>query len=326
MLAEWNFITPSSDLDSLNVLRADATHPLDFRVGRDARGRYAFQLDAGAGGDDDPRPDDPPAGMDVVVDDIGGGIARLTLTLHDEADFEIFRVLCADLLDVTRGFAPSEGERARRLLLGRLRQWQEVLARRRRQLLSRREIMGLVGELLFLRDVLAPRIGLPLAIDAWRGPFGDEQDFACAGIIIEVKTQGTSADRRLRISTEDQLDTSGSRIVICQQGVAICSSDDDEANSLNGLASTLIAAVEGSPQARGRLELGLDAAGWREDPTYDDRWVLVDRNYFEVTDGFPRIVRSDLRQGVEDVRYRIRVADCMPFRIDETAVFGEATR
>lgn len=186
--------------------------------------------------------------------------------------------------------------------------------------------MGLIGELLFLKDVLAPRMGLPFAIGAWRGPFGDEQDFAWAGTIVEVKTQGTSADRRLRISSEDQLDTSGSRIVICQQGVAVSSGDDDMAVSLNGLASMLFAAVENSPKARGKLALGLDAAGWREAPAYDDRWMLVDRNYFEVVEGFPRIVRSDLRQGVEDVRYRIRVADCIPFRIDETSVFVNVTQ
>ena len=112
MLADWNTITPSRHPGSLNVLRADGSHPLDFRIGRDARGRYAFQLDAE--GADDP-PDDPPAGMDVVIDNLSGGVSRLTLTLHDQEDFEIFRVLCADLLDVTRGFEPGEGARARRI-------------------------------------------------------------------------------------------------------------------------------------------------------------------------------------------------------------------
>jgi hypothetical protein len=322
MLADWGSIMPARGAGSLNVLRADASHPLDFRVGRDTRGRYAFQLDAGAGADE-LRPDDPPAGMEVSVDDIGGGISRLTLTLHDHEDFEIFRVLCADLLEVTRGFAPDEGARARRILLGRLRQWQEVLARRRMKLLSHNEIMGLVGELLFLRDVMLPRFGLPLAVGCWRGPYGDEQDFAVADLIVEVKTQGTTADRRLRISSEDQLDTSASRVVICQQGVARCDAEEPSAVSLNGIANELIAAAGSVPDCRARLVLGLDVAGWRELPEYDDYWLLIDRNYFEVSEGFPRITRTDLRSGVEDVRYRIRVADCIPFRVEEAAVFRD---
>ncbi len=320
MLADWSTIRPSRDPGSLNVLRADSSHPLDFRIGRDARGRYAFQLDAERGVDDAP-PDEPPAGMDVVVDDLEDGLSRLTLTLHDHEDFAIFRVLCTDLLDVTRDFEPGEGARARQILLGRLRQWQEVLARRRRKLLSRNEIMGLLGELLFLRDIMGRRFGLPLAVASWRGPYGDEQDFAMSGVIVEVKTQATTADRRLRVSSEDQLDTSGSRIVICQQGLATCGDGELGATSLNGLVRELSLASGATPECRARLETRLDIAGWQDLPEYDDQWMLVDRNYFEVGEGFPRITRADLRSGVEDVRYRIRTADCLPFRIEEEAVF-----
>ena len=321
MLADWPSIALSPAAGSFNVLRADSTHPLEFRIGRDGRGRYAFQLDAD-GSPEEPLLADLPAGMDVLIDELGDGATRLTLLLHDQDDFEIFRVLCADLLEVTRAYAPEESLRAMRMLLGRLRQWQEVLARRRQPLLSRNEIMGLVGELLFMRDVLAPRLGLPVSIDTWRGPYGDEQDFALSGVIIEVKTQGTTADRRLRISSEDQLDVSASRVVICQQGVAPSTEDDEAAVSLNGLATTLIAASVAAPNACERLQLGLDAAGWREKPEYEDLWKLMDRNYFEVRDGFPRIVRSDLGIGVEDVKYRIRVADCLPFTIGEADVFS----
>jgi hypothetical protein len=320
MLADWTAIAPSPDSGVFNVLRADSSHPLDFRIGRDSRGRFVFQLDA-EGDPADAAPADPPAGMDVLIDDLGKGATRLTLLLHDREDFEIFRVLCADLLEVTRGYARDEALRAMRILLGRLRQWQEVLARRRQRLLSRNEIVGLVGELLFLRDLLVPRLGLPLAIGTWRGPYGDEQDFALGDTIVEVKTQGTTADRRIQISSEDQLDTSSSRIVLCQQGIAACPPEDDEGVSLNGLASALLEVSSAAPDARARLQLGLDTAGWHEHPEYDDVWKLVDRNYFEVADGFPRIVRSDLRAGVENVRYQVRVADCLSFRINEANLF-----
>lgn len=48
MLDDWEGIAPPRDSAVLNVLRADPSHPLDFRIGRDARGRFVFQLDAGA--------------------------------------------------------------------------------------------------------------------------------------------------------------------------------------------------------------------------------------------------------------------------------------
>ena len=224
MLAEWETIAPPRDNAALNVLRADPAHPLDFRIGRDVRGRFAFQLDA-PGGLSEAAEVDSPAGMDVAVDDLGDGVGRLTLLLHDSEDFAIFRVLCGDLLEVTRALAPAEASRAMGILLGRLGQWQEVLARRRRGRLSRNEAMGLFGELVFLRDVLAPRGRIASAVAAWRGPYGDEQDFAVADVIVEVKTHGTTSDGRIQISSEHQLDTSSVTIFLCRQCAAPRPSD-----------------------------------------------------------------------------------------------------
>ncbi|WP_369408059.1 PD-(D/E)XK motif protein, partial [Pseudomonas sp. SWRI111] len=81
-----------------------------------------------------------------------------------------------------------------------------MLSHRAGRLLSKSERIGLIGELLFLRDVLSDRVGWNAAIKCWNGPGGHEQDFVVAGSIFEVKTQVVTADRRIRISSEDQLD------------------------------------------------------------------------------------------------------------------------
>lgn len=319
MLDDWEGIAPPRDAAVLNVLRADPSHPLDFRIGRDARGRFAFQLDAAGA-----RPEDgaieSPAGMDVVLDDAPHGGARLTLLLHDAEDFAIFRVLCGDLLEVTRPFGAGEAGRAMRMLLGRLGHWQQVLARRRVGRLSRQEEMGLLGELLLLRDVVAARMGLAAAIAAWRGPYGDEQDFAVDGLIVEVKTQGASADARFMVSSEDQLDTSSGPVLVCRQCLSAASADAGD--SLDGVVAGLLAATAHVPAANARLRGGLDAAGWAEGVGYDGRWSLGERSWFRAGEGFPRIVRGDLRPGVSRVRYQVELADCMPFRIDEAEAFA----
>ncbi|WP_322965641.1 PD-(D/E)XK motif protein [Sphingomonas fuzhouensis] len=319
MLNEWEMIAPPRDATVLNVLRADPAHPLDFRIGRDARGRFVFQLDAlrvppKAGSVESP------AGMDVAVDDAGDGVVRLTLLLHDAEDFAIFRVLCGDLLEVTRPLGADDAGRAMGMLLGRLGHWQQVLARRRSGRLSRQEEMGLLGELLFLRDVLPPRIGMAAGVASWRGPYGEEQDFAVAGSIIEVKTQGASSDARIMVSSEDQLDTSQCPVLLCRQ--CIMAAAGDAGDSLDDVVAGLLAATAQAPAANARLRGGLDAAGWAEGVGYDARWSLVERSWYHVGDGFPRIVRSDLLPGVSRVRYQVAVADCLPFRIDEAEAFG----
>jgi hypothetical protein len=319
MLDEWEAIAPPRDAAVLNVLRADPAHPLDFRIGRDARGRFAFQLDAPGA-----RPEagavESLAGMDVVVDEIGDGGVRLTLLLHNAEDFAIFRVLCGDLLDVTRPFGADEAVRAMGMLLGRLGHWQQVLARRRSDRLSRQEEMGLLGELLFLRDVLAPRIGLTAGIAAWRGPYGEEQDFAVAGNIVEVKTQGASADARFMVSSEDQLDTSACPVLLCRQCLATASAG--AGNCLDGVVGELLASAARLPAANARLRGALDAAGWVEGVGYDAHWSLSERSWYRLGEGFPRIVRGDLRPGVSHVRYQVAVADCLPFQINEDEAFA----
>ena len=321
MLDDWESIGAPRGPSGLNVLRADPAHPLDFRIGRDERGRFAFQLDAAG----PLQPTDEPAspgGIDVLLDDLGDRTVRMTLVLHDGDDLPIFRVLCGDLLDATRDLAPADAHLARGLVLRRLGQWQEVLARRRRRRLSRNEALGLFGELVFLRDVLSGRNGLPGAVTAWRGPYGDEQDFALPGAIVEVKTQGATADARLMISSEHQLDTSSVAIFVCRQRVGERTADAG-GESLDQVATALIAATADLPVVSTRLRTGLEAAGWSEAGAHTDRWVVEHRSYYRVEDGFPRITGADLVPGVERVKYQVLVSSCAPFAVDESSVFAD---
>lgn len=320
MFADWEGIAPPRDAATLNVLRADPRHPLDFRIGRDARGRFAFQLES-AGMPSGISGIESPAGMDLVLEYVGDDVGRLTLLLHDREDFEIFRVLCGDLLEVTRALDAGEAPSAVTLLLGRLDQWQQVLARRRQGRLTRNEEIGLFGELLFLKDVLSAQNGLASAIAAWRGPYGDEQDFAVAGAIVEVKTQGTTADSWISVSSEDQLDVSSGAIFLCRQCVAADTSPE-HGRSLDELVGQLLAATAALPISNSLLRTGLDAAGWKDGAGYDDIWRLDERFFYRVEEGFPSIVRADLRAGVARVRYQISVAACQPFRVEQAALFG----
>ena len=45
-------------------------------------------------------------------------------------------------------------------------------------------------------------------------------------------------------------------------------------------------------------------------------------NYFKVEADFPKIIESDLRNGVGDVRYTISVAECKRFSIPESEVIS----
>lgn len=312
----WSEISASTDINSNNLRRADPRHPLEFWRGRDSRGRYLFVLEGSAPPDGFPHYDS--AGIELTITEIANSQYRLTLTLADSDLVELFRALCSDLLSATVTLTKDDSAEGVSVVLYRLQRWQDMLARRRSDILSDKEIIGLIGEIMLLRDLLMPEIPARAAINCWRGPYGDEQDFIINGVIIEVKTQLATSDRRISISSEDQLDTVSGRIILCQQGLGIALSSVTEARSLNSLISETGKLIKGQDIAAYDLFLlGLLEVGYENRVEYDTTYyILNDRVFYDVRDGFPRIKRSDLISGVEEVKYRIRINDCQPFLIN----------
>jgi hypothetical protein len=314
--SDWRDIAPAPGPYTDNVRRASSTHPLDFFRGRNHTGQYIFALTA----DEDCRelPKPPKLnGIDVTVERRPGDGARLVLTLEDRNQFDIFRTLCGHLLDTTADHPHGANGRGLQLVLLRLADWHNMLRRRREGLLTTEEIIGLIGELLFLRDQVTPRAGLSGGLAAWRGAYRDEQDFVFGAWQIEVKTQLSTSDHRLLISSEAQLDTVGSCLLLCHQTIARTHSAA-AAVSLNTLIDELtsVFTAAGSPVLE-QFEAALEACGYVRREEYDEsKWLLIDRRLFEVRGDFPRLTPAMLPTGVYAVSYSILLSACQRFAVD----------
>jgi hypothetical protein len=300
---------------------------LDFYRARDDQGRYQFILKSKG------LPVLPPlptlAGLKVHVVRTSDTSHELVLELQDNEQISIFRALCADILDATkdvvRGDSPSG---ARRIIL-RIERWQELLKRRRDQVLSRQSVIGLMGELLFLRDHALKLMHPHEAVASWRGPHREEQDFGIGSTIVEIKAQLTTADQYLMINSEAQLDTSSGPIVVCHQTLASGAARlSSSARTLNELVKEIRSQIlESNPPSLDLLEAGLVAAGYEAREEYDvEHWVPVRFRIFEVCNDFPRLVPENLPVGVQKVSYRIIPGACSDYERDETwlreVVFG----
>lgn len=316
----WREIEPPKDDNLLNVRRADVGHPLDYWIGRDVRGRYILRLDVSACA---PANSALPrfAEIDVVALRVDGSRCSLVLTLLDSEQFEIFRALCSDLMRATVQLSASSNAEALANTLSRLRRWQSLLEQARKNLLSHSKIVGLVGELLVLRDLLLPRLDAFDAVKSWRGPYGDDQDFLLAGSIIEVKSQLSTSDKYLHVSSEMQLDSKSHRILVCHQTLDVPSLEENGAVSLNGLVSSLMEATASKDHgAADLLQSALLEAGYQRCEEYGrPYWLLSGRFYYEVREGFPRIVRNMIDVGIDRVRYRIALNACDDFELGEDA-------
>lgn len=321
MADPWASIACPSDPRNLSLRRADARHPLEFFRGRDAHGSYVFCFQGVLPGSPSlalPRL----TGIDVSLRQIEGGDEgawQLTLTLLDGANTDIFRALCADLMSATENVSRGDDAVGIDLIVSRLNRWQRLLRTRRDHTLSVEQRIGLFGELLVLRDVFMRELAGYTAIQAWRGPSRDEQDFVYGEWTLEVKTQLASADRAVQVSSEDQLDTRTGRLLLCHQTLGTAREGEVDARTLDSLVREIEAEIEKGQSVAGDLfrAILLDH-GYEQDELYErDFWVLSERTFYEIGTGFPRIVPSVLPSGIEGVTYRIRLASCSDYRVSE---------
>ena len=244
---------------------------------------------------------------------------EFSIRLLEKSHIDIFRALCADLMTATNQLRRSDDHAGVEIMLARLRRWRELLKVRRDKRLSDAQVIGLFGELLLLRDIFLKNLPPLEAVAAWRGPHGDEQDFLFGDWLIELKTQLSSADSKLQISSENQLDSKSGRILICHQKLGIESKEAGKARTLNSLVTEVDELLGGNDVgARDRFLATLIEYGYAKLPEYEaNTWVLNKRGYFRVGDGFPRITSADLPPGVEAVQYSIKLESCEGFRVVE---------
>ncbi|WP_171230717.1 PD-(D/E)XK motif protein [Ruegeria sp. HKCCA4008] len=320
----WSDIARPDHPGYNSEMRADPKHPLAFFRGRDFYGRYVFSIEGQVSVDDVPTLPEF-SEIDVGVVRTGQADCRLSLTLKDPDQKDVFGALCRNLLDATRQLGDGESGRGIIIVANRLIRWFELLRRRRDKLLSRNQIIGLVGELLFLRDYALERLHPVDAVNSWRGPYGDEQDFVVGTQIVEVKTQLSTADKRLKISSAEQLDTRSCSITVVHQIVSPADSAGSPKCTLNELVAE-IAQVLGtrSPEAVDLFGAALVEAGWIERPEYDETaWSSVGRSFYDIRPGFPRITPEKLPQGVTGVSYAVEVAACGPFELGHEEALGK---
>ncbi len=125
----------------------------------------------------------------------------LPILVADMAAQLIFAAMASDLITAVGEAAP--GKSAVEIVLQRIALWRRFL-QRRVALLTDEEVRGLVGELEVLGRVAA-REDMDRALDAWRGPFGELQDFSFSDGMMEVKSCQPETGGRVHISEPGQL-------------------------------------------------------------------------------------------------------------------------
>jgi len=280
----------------------DSTHPLRFFIGLDSVGNREFFIIIGN------KPAHVPQSSRSIEVSIGlrrDGTHTLVFRLVQPNQQEVFTHLCWDLAEASR--ACKDTEKGLAIILARYALWQRLMEKGNLGLLSEQELKGLFGEIYYLKNRLLDKYGVNVAVAGWIGPTQADRDFIFEDYWYEVKTTNPGASS-IKISSIEQLDTDDvGRIVWLQ--VEKTASTDPEAVSLPLLIEQTRINLEGFPEAVETFNMRILESGFIDHKEYDDIYFAC-RNIrlFSVSDGFPRIRRTNIDPSIASASYEISIA------------------
>lgn len=294
----------SEDFPSRHFVRIGENKNISLYIGRDDDARYSFDFRRNF------KPGRIPS-SDVI--DVGQYKNETELTLRFSLDngelLEYFCIFCQDLLESTK--AIIDDETAYKTLRARYFSWRQLFKPDKGKL-TETEIMGLIGELLFLQSRLFPEKGIDKAIESWTGIEKAHKDFSFDDVWYEIKTINFGKES-VRISSLEQLDSDvdGHLAVYTLEKM----SPSFNGIKLNELVTSIISQLENATQKELFMDK-LNLYGFDFSPEYD-QWVFSLRDfsiYFVAVNDFPRISRTMIPEAVTKVTYEILLNEIQQYK------------
>ncbi len=295
----------SRGFQSGHFTRIGGNDSLNLYIGKDDHARYCFEF----------RGHHTPSkvmGSDVISvsqtksdDDI-----CLRFALTDSDLLEHFCTFCQDLIDSTSDI--NDDNAAYRAICTRYASWKKLFKLSSKKL-SEPEIMGLIGELLFLQDQMIPIYGIDQALESWTGPEKTHKDFSLADSWYEVKTV-SSGKESVTISSIEQLD--GEQVGFLAVYKLEKMSPSYNGIKLLGIISSILGKITTSAQKEVFMSK-LEQFGFDFSPEYDNYvYTLSDFSIYGVKEDFPRLLRTEVPLAICKAQYDIILSDIAKFKID----------
>jgi hypothetical protein len=283
--------------------RIDNNHILELHIGLDDKCRKSIELRSKF---------KPSHIMGTATIEVGQFVKpeynTIRFSLKTDSMKGLFYVFCQDLIDQTRDLSnESLGYKA---ITDRYHQWKRLFVSSKKELLTEPQIMGLIGELLFLKGDLAKKFGLSKALYSWSGQKLTHKDFSLDDTWFEVKTIGTG-QQNIKISSLEQLDSNncGEIIVIFIEKM----SPTYRGISLNKLVLE-VANLFDTLEDRDLFYSKVSLQGYEYNDYYDE-YVFEKKDivHYQVNDQFPKLTPKGLPHGIIKASYEIALSDISEF-------------
>lgn len=228
---------------------------------------------------------------------------------------EIFSVLVNEVLEVLKN-NPSRPDQICHQVLQR---WRELLDREPAERVGIEKLIGVFGELWFLREVVRKNHN---AVHYWLGPKGSRHDFAFGTNSVEVKTTLSRHGRFVEIHGHGQLEAPENgylHLVVLKLEQSPISGE-----TLQELVESIVL-LGGDRYTLLNLLARVDTSLLALDAYKDMSFRIHESRFYAVEDGFPRITsksftKSILPQGVIKINYQIDLSTEPPTPLAEDAI------
>lgn len=296
---KWDSISPNTG----GFLLVSGDHPLSFHIGYYGEQMCFMVLDTGK-----VEKTASSKAINSSCVEMDNGKYALRFLLNYPSLNELFVKLCWDLIDCSQNNLDPIAT-----ILSRFNSWMRLLQKRGEGLLSPSAQKGLIGELLFLKELIVSE-GSIKALNSWVGPEGSDQDFICENSWNEIKAT-TIASTTVVISSLQQLDRNDNGHLVvyfmdktASNGVQTLSLPEvvDDVKKLLPIGATDLFLCK----------LAMCGYYLKDRERYNEmRYRLSEKRVYSVEEGFPKLTRGNVPSEVHNAKYELDLLTIDRFRI-----------
>lgn len=285
-------------------IRVSDSHPLELYIGKNEKGYPTLRYN----GDFQP--------VKIVGNSIleikqvkTANYISILFSYTAKENFSLFYNFCEDIINQTSDYSGNDGYIE---IVNRYNQWKKMFYGNSK-ILSENEVIGLIGELLFLKDYCFPIYGISIGLNGWSGPEPTHKDFSYKNEWYEIKSIN-SFKNTVSISSIEQLDS-------LVEGKLVVYSFEKMSPSFNGISlNALVVMVSNMIQYETDKDIffeKLKQVGYSYNEVYDNYvYNMVNVDKYVVNAEFPKIKAEDLPNGIGKVQYEILLSLIEKFKED----------
>lgn len=224
----------------------------------------------------------------------------ISFNLIDKSMSKLFLQFCNDIIESTRDVDPNK---AIKFISERWKYWVMMFDKPYTDLLSEKQIIGLLGELIYLKEYMIPKYGIRKSIDSWLGQNKSHKDFEVDNTWYEIKVIKPSS-LTVKISSIEQLDSNniGNLVTITldktNKQVENCITINEYYEELE----SIITNFEDILKLRQKLAQG----GYYKNEEYDKYvYKFINKNEYIVDSNFPKLSKMNFSEGIVKASYEL---------------------